>query len=417
MEAETPPNAMPTSRSPRLTIVTLTLDTGGTERHIAAIAPRIAEGGFDVTIVCLGRPGAQADEVRRQGVRVIAPAIGAQRFTTSRGGTAIALSAGMALLAKELLTHRPDMAHFFLPLPYLAGGTLARFARVPRLVMSRRSQNDYQAKRPGLARCEHKLHRRMDLILANSRRVHDELLGEGAHPARTGLIYNGLDLARFSATTDRNQGRRRLGIAPDALVLAIVANLIPYKGHADLIAALGVIRSRLPTGWRLLVIGRDDGLGPKLHDQAAALGIADNVLWLGERQDIPGLLGLSDIGLNVSHEEGFSNAVIEGMAAGLPMLVTHVGGNNEAAPDGVAGLVVPPRNPQALAVAIARLASDSALRHRLGQAAQECANRLFSLESCVGHYLEAYRALLSGAPMPASIDAREMRLASGAASG
>ncbi len=404
-------------RPPRLTIVTLTLDTGGTERHIAAVAPKIAEGGFDVTIVCLGRPGAQAEAVRRNGVRVVGPAIGTQRFNSSRGGTAISLSAGTALLAKELLTRRPDIAHFFLPLPYLVGGALSRFARVPHLVMSRRSQNAYQAKRPGLARREHRLHCRMDLILANSRRVHDELLGEGADPTRTGLIYNGIDLARFSAPRNRADARRRLGLAPDALVLAIVANLIPYKGHADLIAALGAIKAELPVQWRLLVIGRDDDLGSQLRDRATALGIGSNILWLGERQDIPELLGLSDIGLNVSHEEGFSNAVVEGMAAGLAMLATDVGGNKEAAPDGVAGLVVPPRNPQALAGAIARLASDSVLRHRLGQAARERANRLFSLASCGGHYLEAYRALLSGAPMPASIAPRELGLASGAASG
>lgn len=398
-------------RPPRLTIVTLTLDTGGTERHIAAIAPRIAKAGFDVSIICLGRPGAQADEVRRQGVRVVGPRIGAQRFNASRGSTALALSAGISLLARELLTRRPDFAHFFLPLPYLAGGTLSRFTRVPHLVMSRRSQNDYQAKRPGLARREHKLHRRMSLILANSRRVYDELVGEGADPTRTGLIYNGLDLARFQHSGDRDGARSKLGIAPGALVLVIVANLIPYKGHADLLSALGAIKTDLPAGWRLLIIGRDDGLGPALRAQAEMLGIANNLLWLGERQDVPELLGLSDIGLNVSHEEGFSNAVIEGMAAGLPMLVTDVGGNKEAAPDGLAGLVVPPRDPQALVAALALLAGDSDLRRRLGTAARDRANRLFSLESCVGHYLEAYRALLSGKPMPASIDPREMRLA------
>lgn len=408
---------MSKSFPPRLMIVTLTLDTGGTERHIATVAPRIAQGGFDVTILCLGRPGAQAETVRQQGVRVAGPAIGAKRFNASRPGTAIALSAGTALLARELIARRPDIAHFFLPLPYLVGGALSRFARVPHLVMSRRSQNDYQAKRPGLARREHKLHRRMDLILANSQRVHDELIGEGADPARTGLIYNGLDLTRFASSSNREAARRHLGIPPDALALAIVANLIPYKGHADLIAAFGTIRAQLPSGWRLLVIGRDDGLGPMLREQAAALGIAGNILWLGERQDIPDLLGLADIGLNVSHEEGFSNAVIEGMAAGLPMLVTDVGGNNEAVPDGHAGLVVPPRDSQAIATAILRLAGDSQLRRQLGSAGRERAKRQFSLSSCVGHYLEAYRGLLNGDPMPASIDPRQMRLASGTGTG
>jgi glycosyltransferase involved in cell wall biosynthesis len=403
---------MPKDRAPRLTIVTLSLDIGGTERHIAEIAPKLLEDGFDVSVVCLGRPGVQADAVRRRGVRVVGPVAGAAAFNRTGAAPAVALASGIALLAVELVTRRSDIAHFFLPLPYLAGAPLARLARVPRLVMSRRSQNGYQTKRPWLAKQEHRLHRHMDLILANSRRLYDELLGEGADPARTGIIYNGLDLARYLAPFDRVAARRNLGIAPEALVLAIVANLNPYKGHSDLLAALGSIGPELSPDWRLLVIGRDDGLGRSLRSQAEAAGVSENILWLGERQDVPDLLRLSDIGLNVSHEEGFSNAVIEGMAAGLPMLVTDVGGNKEAAPDRHAGLVVPPRMPRAIAEALGHMAADLASRRRMGATAHGRARRHFSLESCVGHYLEAYQALLSGMPMPASIDPREMRLVS-----
>jgi glycosyltransferase involved in cell wall biosynthesis len=408
---------MAKDRPPQLTIVTLTLDIGGTERHIAQIAPKLAQDGFDVTVICLGRPGVQADAVRQQGVRVVGPVAGSRKFNTSRHGTALALSTSIPVLAKELAMHRPDIAHFFLPLPYLVGAPLARLVRVPHLVMSRRSQNDYQMKRPRLARREHRLHRHMSLILANSGRVYSQLIGEGADPAKTGIITNGLDLSAFDVHFDRKAARWRLDIADNALVLAIAANLIPYKGHADLLAALGLVQASLPQGWRLLVIGRDDGLGPSLLSHAQSLGIAQNILWLGERRDVPDLLHLADIGLNVSHEEGFSNAVIESLAAGLPMLVTDVGGNAEAVPEGVAGLVVPAKAPEALARALVRLATDPALRARMGEAARARAACLYGLESCVRHYLLAYRALLSGQAMPNEIDPRLMRLASGARTG
>ena len=404
---------MSRDRKPRLTIVTLTLDLGGTERHIAQIAPKLAASGFDVTVACLGRKGAQAEAVTGQGVRVIGPERTGARFGASRQGTARAIAAGLAILAKDFAAHRPDIAHAFLPLPYLAGSRVARLFRVPHLVMSRRSQNDYQKKRPGLAKREHKLHRRMDMILANSRRVYDELLAEGADPERTGLIYNGLDLDVFREPPDRSAARQRLGIPPDALVLAIVANLIPYKGHADLIE--GLAKAQLPEPWRLLVIGRDDGIGDHLKSQSQTLGIANNILWLGARTDVAELLGLSDIGLNVSHEEGFSNAVIEGMAAGLPMLVSDVGGNAEAVGD--SGLVVPPRSPDAIAAALARLAGDSPLRDRMGRAARARAAGLFSLEACIDRYIQAYRAVLDGQPLPTAIDPRQTRLARGGDTG
>ncbi|MEZ5924000.1 MAG: glycosyltransferase [Hyphomicrobiaceae bacterium] len=401
-------------RAPRLVIVTLTLDTGGTERHIAQIAPRLVERGFDVTVVCLGRPGVLAAEVRRQGVRVIGPGAVAAGFYRSGIGTARALTIGTVLLARELIARKPDIAHFFLPLAYIVGARLARWARVPHLVMSRRSQNDYQAKRPRLARCERSLHRHMDLILANSRRVHAELVdGENADPARTGLIYNGLDLSAHEPQSDRENIRTALDIPSSTLVLAIVANLIPYKGHSDLIDALGRAKAELASDWCLLVIGRNDGLEATLRARAESLRIADRIRWLGERRDVPDLLRAADIGLNVSHEEGFSNAVIEGLAAGLPMLVTDVGGNAEAVPHGIAGLVVPPRAPAAIASALLELARNPKRRSDMGRAARERSERLYSLASCVDHYQQAYLAMLREAPMPVEIDPRRMHLASG----
>ena len=190
--------------------------------------------------------------------------------------------------------------------------------------------------------------------------------------------------------------RARLGIAPTALVLTTPANLIPYKGHADLLDALARVAGQLPPDWVLLCAGRDDGVGPVLRARAHALGFADRVRWLGLRDDLPALLVASDVGILASHEEGFSNSVLEGMAAGLAMVVSDVGGNAEAVQQGVSGCVVPPQDPAALGTAILGLARDPGRRRRLGDAARARVAQAFSLDGCVLRYRQFYELVAGG---------------------
>ena len=148
-----------------------------------------------------------------------------------------------------------------------------------------------------------------------------------------------------------------------------------------------------------MVAGRDHGLRSELEALAAARGISDHIQFLGEYADIPRLLAAADFGLLTSREEGFSNVILEGMSAGLPMIVTDVGGNPEAVRDGETSCVVPPCNPKAIGDAILRLANDPELRRRLGAAAQKRVEEEFSIERCVGAHAELYRELLDGTRM------------------
>jgi glycosyltransferase involved in cell wall biosynthesis len=262
--------------------------------------------------------------------------------------------------------------------------------------MSRRSSNLYQLKRPGTARVERWLHRRMSRITGNSLAVIRELEQEGIPQSRLQLIYNGIDLPPLPDGAARAKMRTSLGLGADALVLLTVANLIPYKGHRDLLEALATAGDALPTGWRLLCAGRDEGYGAELRHHTERLGIQDRVLWLGGRSDVPDLLGAADIGVLASHEEGFSNAILEGMGAGLPMVVTDVGGNTEAVLDGITGYVVPKQRPEALAAAIRRLAGDAELRRKLGMAGRDRVARQFTLSQCVRRYEELYGRVGAG---------------------
>ena len=392
-----------------LLVVTGDLDLGGTERHLVQVLPRLPRERYRVLVYTLSHKGALAPELEAGGIPVVEPPLaGVLSGRLGRvGRRSLLLAVSVARLCVLMVRERPAVVHLFLPEAYLVGGLSALLTRCRVRVMSRRSLNVYQRKRRLAARLERWLHRHMQVVLGNSAAVVDELRAEGVAAHRLGLIYNGVDTAGYSG--DRGAARAALGIAGDALVLVTVANLIEYKGHADLLDALGRIGGDLPPGWVLLCVGRDDGLGAALDARAAALGLAGNVRWLGERSDVPALVRCADIGFLCSHEEGFSNTILEGMAAALPMVVTDVGGNREAVVDGITGLIVLPREPRALADAVLALARDPTRRAAMGAAGRRRVAETFSLEACVARYERLYSALTAndGRPVAAVLEEAE----------
>lgn len=376
------------------------LEIGGTEQHILRLAPSLNRLGWETTVYSLAGRGPLLDQFLAAGVTVILPPADRARQRMSFPVRIARLALASAHLLYVLSRHRHAIVHFFLPPAYVTGAPLAVLARSRTRLMSRRSLNDYQRDRRLFAMLEPLLHRTMNAILGNSVSVVRQLEAEGIPRERLGLIYNGVDAARFADKGKRSAVRAALGLSPSSLALMVVANLIPSKGHQDLFVALASAKPRLPGDWRLFLIGHDYGSGEALRAQAAASGIDPHVAFLGPRTDVPDLLAAADIGLLCSHEEGFSNALLEGMAAGIPMIATDVGGNAEAVIDGETGIIVPPRAPQRLADAIVRLANDAALRKRLGEAGARRVGAHFSLERCVELYDQLYRALLAGGGPP-----------------
>jgi glycosyltransferase involved in cell wall biosynthesis len=240
------------------------------------------------------------------------------------------------------------------------------------------------------------LHRFTDVLLGNSTAVVEELVAECGDRSKVGLIYNGIDVPP-AATPDRRMAlRREFGIPADAFVIVVNANFIAYKGHADLFEALGQMKDRIARPWRLLLIGRDLGMAAALRQKATALGLADNVVWLEEYMNAPTVLPAADIAVVPSHQEGFSNSLIEAMACALPVIATRVGGNIDAIVDGESGLLVPARDSTALMAAISRLRDDIMLRQRFGAAARSRVKALFSLDTCVQRYLKLYAKVMMG---------------------
>jgi glycosyltransferase involved in cell wall biosynthesis len=383
---------------PRVLFVTECLDRGGAERHLASLLPDLRKHGLAAELFVLKRGGELEADVVAAGV----PVHGVQGV----GGGWAHLASSAAALFRTLRTKRPDIVHFFLPRPYLLGSAVAMAAGSSLRFMSRRSLTHYHRHHPWLARFERLLHRRTKVLLGNSQAVVDELNAETGKRKRIGLIHSGVAIGLEPDAAARGAARKMLGISNDAFVAAIVANLIGYKGHADLLEGLGAVASRMPQPWHLLVIGRDEGIGGELQTQATRLGLDKHIMWLGERRDVQALWGAADLGLLASHQEGFSNALIEAMSAGVPVVATAIGGNLDAVANGECGRLVPVSDSRAMGEAIVALAQDTTLRQTMGRRARERVETLFSQGACVERYLRLYRnvAALRSASVQSIID-------------
>jgi glycosyltransferase involved in cell wall biosynthesis len=379
----------------KILFVISNLDVGGAERHLVQVLPRLAQKGFQLTVYTLSRKGKLAPVLEQVGIKVIEPWCTACLCTLPKFlQKPLLLLSSTLSFCNQVVRFRPAIIHFFLPEAYLFGGLSSLFLGKRIRVMSRRSLNCYQLKRPYLVKIERWLHPRMDAVLGNSQAVVNELHAEGVAMERLGLLYNGIDFTPFENLPSRSTIRKNLGISDGALLMVCVANLIPYKGHADLIRALGGVRSELPKDWMIALVGRDSGIENDLKDLAKSLGVGEHILWLGERSDAIAIYAAADIGVLCSHEEGFSNSVLEGMASNVAMVVTNVGGNAEAILNGECGIVVPARDPSTLGQAILTLALDTDLRRSMATAGKDRVQQNFSLDTCVSRYSSLYHALI-----------------------
>lgn len=373
------------------------LDIGGTETHLVRVLPRLMTDTFKPVVITLTHPGILADKLQSAGIPVHRPPTWVRWFQKIPYLRRI-IGPPLTLMYLVVLFYKipARLTCFYLPASYILGMAAALLTGcAARTIMFRRSLNEYQSRRPVAGLIERQLHRHVGRVVGNSQAVVRQLIEEeNIPPAKVTLIYNGLELCREISATDRVELRRELDISDDVIVMTIVANLIPYKGHLDLIDALSLIEDRASCRWLLLSVGGGIENRPDITGLVQEKGLVDRIRWLGQVQDVTKILSISDIGLLVSHQEGFSNSVLEGMAAGLPMIVTNVGGNAEAVIDGQCGLVVPPSNPAELSKAILALINDRDTSRRLGQAARTRVQEVFSLDRCV----QEYKRLLEQVP-------------------
>jgi glycosyltransferase involved in cell wall biosynthesis/predicted ATP-grasp superfamily ATP-dependent carboligase len=354
---------------------------GGAERVLVSLAAALQDAPGYRSSAALLEEGWAAAELRARGLPY-------RCFRLKR-----ALDPGLVLaLAAHLRRNQVDLVHAHEFTMNVYGTMAARLAGVPAIAtIHGRGYYAEAARRMAALRLAARAGAMFVAVSSDIQRFLTAEVGLGA----VRLVPNGIDVER-PAAGDRARGRLAIGVGPGEPLIGTIGNLYPVKGHRVLLEAA----ARLSPAVHVAIAGRGEEEA-ELRRRALELGIGDRLHLLGYRTDTADLLAAFDIYALPSFSEGQSLALMEAMAAGLPIAATRVGGNPEVlGRDGESGIYVPPGDPVALAAALARLLGEPETARRLGAAAQARARSELSLAVMVGRYRALYDELLARGSQP-----------------
>jgi glycosyltransferase involved in cell wall biosynthesis len=369
------------------------LRLGGAEKQVVELALGLDRSCYDVEICCINQGGPMVESVRASGVpvRIIEVSLPYGKYNPR---SYIHAFKSLRRIYRYIKESKPDIIHGYLFTAYIVGILCGKWARVPVLISSRRSLGYFKQDKAWRQIIENYINRKTDAILVNSNAVWDDVLKREKHcDGKVHLIYNGVDLEKFKPGRGDPEIRRQLRVNREDFVVGVVANLIYYKGHMEILDAAVLLKKEFPN-LKFVFVGRDGGMQSRIEKNRDVLSLKNNVILAGSREDVHRIIPVFDILLLASHEEGFSNVLLEGMACGKPIVATDVGGNAESVLDGVTGFIVPPRNPVKMAEALKMLLCDPALREKFGKAGRSRMEEKFSLKKLLEEMDAFYRDIL-----------------------
>ncbi|MBP2684046.1 MAG: glycosyltransferase [Deltaproteobacteria bacterium] len=366
------------------------IEAGGTEQHVLTLCRLLDRSRFSPSLITTAGGGALFEAFSALvPTKVMGDPARGKRFRSTPWEHAKAV----ASLVRHLRERRPDIVHTYLPAANVIGPLAAQLAAVTQVIVSKRSLTDYKERFPLLRHTESFGNRLANIILVNSDAVRmDVERTERNWRGKFRKIYNGVAPIEPWSPDEAMAFRRREGIPADALVALCVSNFYPYKGHEELMEAAARVVPAYPNVIFLLA-GRDSGTLEATRILVRERGIVESIRFVGSRTDVPDLLRISDLFVHPSREEGFSNAILEAMAAGLPVVACGVGGNPEVVVDGETGRLVPSRNAAAFASAIVELLADPEKRNAMGEAGRHRVTERFSLDRMMEEMESLYESL------------------------
>jgi glycosyltransferase involved in cell wall biosynthesis len=359
---------------------TVGLDAG-TERQVVETAKRLDKNRFEVHVVCL------EDSPQLRGIP--APCHTAV-FPTKSVNSAQGLRQVMAF-RKYAAEHGIQIAHGYMNKTSLFA--VLSSLGTSRIAITSRLNTGYWYT-PSLRTMFRMMNLRSDGIMANSleaKRIAVET--ERLDPDRVKVVYQGVDMTKFSRGLGDASAAERLGVPRSARVVGITANLRPVKDHALFLRAAKIVADAVPDA-AFLLVGRGE-LYDELRGIAAELGVGRRVFFTQGEGNVMDYLARMSIGCLTSISEGFSNAIMEYMAAGMPVVAIDVGGNRDAIIDGETGFLVPERSPEALAEPIVRLLRDEERRAQMGNAGFDRCTENFEVQKTIGQLEAYYESLLA----------------------
>jgi glycosyltransferase involved in cell wall biosynthesis len=355
------------------------LDVGGVEELLLTLSNNL-DDDIDLTIVTLRNKGQIGREIEQSGTTVI----NMERPSGITPWNAVGTVRALHQLFDRL---NPDIVHSYLWESNFYSRIAAMTCRVPVVVTS--EQNIYPDKQFRHIAFDKLLSYVTDRIVACSESVKEFTARQEHIPEQKfTVIYNAIDPDKFEPDRDREEVLLELGIDPDATVLISVGSLSKQKGHQYLIRALAMMEDDID-----LLIAGSGGLESDLRGLAADLGTADRVHLLGKRRDIPDLLEAGDVFVFPSLWEGLPIALVEALEMKLPVVASDIAPNREVVQDD-AGVLVPPRDPEALAEGIQKLLNEPERAREFAETGQQRVAEQFSVETLVADYRTLYRDLL-----------------------
>ncbi|MEU0481183.1 glycosyltransferase [Streptosporangium sp. NPDC006013] len=363
----------------RVVLVTGHLGLGGAEKQLSLLARELCGRGIEAHVFVLSKGGPHEASLRDAGVEV--HHLGFSRRPSGSAALVGNLRA-FAHLVKLLKQLRPDVLHGFLYESYVLGSIAARLARVPVVVAGRRTQGYLKPRPRWYTALEKAVTGITDHVIANAVAVAEGTCKVERVPShKVSVIYNGLPASAFEPAKPEN-------IDTALPMVLCVARLSTNKGHRFLIDAAALL-SRDGHPCTFVLVG-DGAERKRLQRHVNELGV--DVRFIGFHTNIEGFLARADVVVLPSISEGLSNAVMEAMAAGRPIVATRVGGTPELLEG--RGILAPPSDPAALAEGIARLLDDPELAVSLGAAARVWARKNLDMDVITEEHINLYHQLM-----------------------
>jgi glycosyltransferase involved in cell wall biosynthesis len=359
----------------RVVEVMATGTNGGAQEHVYSLVSRLNQECYDVRVVSLSH-GSSVRRLQKAGIDVTV-------IDEPDDGRTV------RALAELLAPFQPEIVHNHMYRAEIIGTKAS-------LVLGEKG-----CKRPAIISTVHSSRIRcvddrkalnsltplMDRLIVVSKAIEQKIREEGRRGVPVSLIYNGVDLQRYSHQQPCCTLHDDYSIPEDVPIVGVVARLEAEKGHRTLLDAWPRVLAVHPEA-RLLIVG-EGSEQDALEAQAASLGIQERVVFTGRREDVPAVTAALDVAVLPSYREAQGLSVLEAMALGRPVVASNVGGIPEMIEDGVSGLLVPPNDPEALAGAIERLLSDHPYADMIAKRGHDLAHDRF----CIEHMVNSIEAI------------------------
>jgi glycosyltransferase involved in cell wall biosynthesis len=375
---------------------------GGTERQAVQLARLLKEGGrYRPRLACLDGGGTLRAEAERLGLGEM-PEFPLNSFYDRNAARQLRRLAGYMREHEFAVVHAHDFYTNVL------GMAAAALARVPARIASRRDILGFRT--PAQSFVERGAFRLAHRVLVNAGAVRDFLVGAGVPAGKVVVLYNGLDTHRVEQPEgfERSRSLEAFGLPPGRRFVTIVANVQhEIKDHPTFLRAARAVRDAVPEA--AFVIAGEGRLMESLRAYAGELGLGGDVFFTGRCERVAELLAVSDVCVLSSKAEGFSNSILEYMAAARPVVVTEVGGAREAVLEGETGFLVPPGDAGRMAERITLLLREPERARAMGERGRSVVREKFSCEAQRAGVEALYDQLLSRAA-PGAARARSSRV-------